>query len=128
MPTELPRSGRLAAKVVAMTGATGGLGLATARLMAREGAKLALTDIDEQALDILKTDLIAEGTEVVAVPGDATLPETHAALVINELPGDSRHRVVSGVNSRTSRKQVVGSATSSVVLQRTELGVERRCA
>ena len=81
MPTELPRQGRLADKVVAMTGATGGLGLATARLMAREGAKLALTDIDEEALDILKTDLIVEGTEVVAVPGDATQPETHAALV-----------------------------------------------
>ena len=40
-------SGRLEGKIALITGAAGGLGQAMARRMAEEGAKLALTDIDE---------------------------------------------------------------------------------
>jgi NAD(P)-dependent dehydrogenase (short-subunit alcohol dehydrogenase family) len=40
-------TGRVAGKVALVTGAASGLGLATARLLAREGARVALTDIDE---------------------------------------------------------------------------------
>ncbi len=39
-------AGRLAGKTALITGAAGGLGQAMARIMAREGATLALTDID----------------------------------------------------------------------------------
>lgn len=39
-------AGRLTGKTVLITGAAGGLGQAMARIMAREGATLALTDID----------------------------------------------------------------------------------
>ena len=42
-----PRPGRVAGKKVLITGAAGGLGEAMAFMMAREGATLALTDIDE---------------------------------------------------------------------------------
>lgn len=39
-------TGRVAGKTVLITGAAGGLGEAMARMLAREGARLALTDID----------------------------------------------------------------------------------
>jgi NAD(P)-dependent dehydrogenase (short-subunit alcohol dehydrogenase family) len=52
---------RLKDKVAIITGAAAGMGAATARLFAREGAKLLLTDIDEKdgpavAADIVRTN------------------------------------------------------------------------
>ncbi|MBI1180833.1 MAG: glucose 1-dehydrogenase [Alphaproteobacteria bacterium] len=44
------RTGRVAGKVAVVTGAAGGLGSAIARRLADEGARLALTDIDEAAV------------------------------------------------------------------------------
>ena len=40
---------RIRDKVVVLTGATGGLGRATAERLAEEGAHLVLTELDEQA-------------------------------------------------------------------------------
>jgi NAD(P)-dependent dehydrogenase (short-subunit alcohol dehydrogenase family) len=42
-------SGRVDGKKALITGAAGGLGDAMARMLAREGAKVALCDIDEAA-------------------------------------------------------------------------------
>ncbi len=52
---------RLKDKVAIITGAAAGMGAATARLFAREGAKLLLTDIDDKdgpavAADIVRTN------------------------------------------------------------------------
>jgi NAD(P)-dependent dehydrogenase (short-subunit alcohol dehydrogenase family) len=44
------RVGRVAGKVAVVTGAAGGLGAAIARRLADEGARVALTDIDEPAV------------------------------------------------------------------------------
>ncbi|RNM17407.1 SDR family NAD(P)-dependent oxidoreductase [Nocardioides pocheonensis] len=44
-------------KVVVLTGATGGLGRATAERLADEGARLVLTDLDEQACKQLATSI-----------------------------------------------------------------------
>lgn len=81
MDIEQRKSGRLASKVVAITGASGGLGMATAHLMASEGAKLALTDIDAGGLESLAEQLLAAGADVVIAPGDVTDAETHGELV-----------------------------------------------
>ncbi|MBB1156225.1 MULTISPECIES: SDR family NAD(P)-dependent oxidoreductase [Amycolatopsis] len=54
---------RLGGKVVLLTGATGGIGQATAELFAREGASLVITDVDYGAVEKLAARL---GTDVLA--------------------------------------------------------------
>ena len=50
-------SGRVAGKVVAITGAASGLGEATARLMAAEGARVVLADIQDDRGELLAAEL-----------------------------------------------------------------------
>lgn len=52
--------GRVAGKAALITGAAGGLGEAMARMMAREGAKLALTDIDGDRVQALADSINAD--------------------------------------------------------------------
>jgi 3(or 17)beta-hydroxysteroid dehydrogenase len=52
--------GRLQGKVAIITGALGGIGRADARLFAREGARLVLTDVSERGADELLAELGAE--------------------------------------------------------------------
>ncbi|WP_406478001.1 SDR family NAD(P)-dependent oxidoreductase [Streptomyces platensis] len=60
-------SPRLAGKVALITGATGGIGAATARLFAREGARLVVTDLHHDRLTALTEEITAEtGTEIVS--------------------------------------------------------------
>jgi 3-oxoacyl-[acyl-carrier protein] reductase len=63
-----------------VTGAGNGIGFAIARSLAREGAKVALVEIDEERLDDAVGRLAAEGYSVTAFAGDATHPETVARL------------------------------------------------
>jgi NAD(P)-dependent dehydrogenase (short-subunit alcohol dehydrogenase family) len=63
---------RLDGRIALITGATGGLGTATARLFAREGARLVITDIAEGPLRDLARRIGADGTEVVAARLDVS--------------------------------------------------------
>lgn len=65
-------------KVVAITGAARGIGLATARAFLREGAKVGISDIDEVALKEVADDL---GPDVLTVTADVTDPESLRAFV-----------------------------------------------
>lgn len=56
---------RLDGKVALITGATGGLGTATAELVAAEGARTVITDVDEGPLRELAHRLGAHGAQVV---------------------------------------------------------------
>jgi 3alpha(or 20beta)-hydroxysteroid dehydrogenase len=57
---------RIEGKVVVLTGATGGLGRATAVRLADEGARLVLTDLDEQACKALVEELEGTGRHLTA--------------------------------------------------------------
>jgi NAD(P)-dependent dehydrogenase (short-subunit alcohol dehydrogenase family) len=60
----------LKGKVAVITGGASGIGLATARALARAGAKLCLADIEEKALAAAAAKLTSEGAEAVAVVTD----------------------------------------------------------
>jgi len=69
----------LTGTVVAITGATAGIGAAAARLLVEEGAKVALLGRRTERLDELEAELGAEN--VVTVAGDVRNIEDNAALV-----------------------------------------------
>lgn len=60
----------LAGKIAIVTGASSGIGRATALLFAREGAKLVVTARRQSELDTLIGEIEASGSEAVAVVGD----------------------------------------------------------
>ena len=63
---------KLRDQVVVLTGASSGIGLVTARMAAREGARLVLASRDEDALRHLEKELSSSGREAFAVPTDVT--------------------------------------------------------
>ncbi len=63
-------SSAIAGKVVAITGASSGIGRACAVQLAREGAAVALFARREDRLDALRDEIAASGGRAIAVPGD----------------------------------------------------------
>lgn len=70
---------RLEGKTVFITGAATGIGAASARLFASEGASLILADIDEQGVAAVAASLQAEGSDASAVAVDLTDENSVAA-------------------------------------------------
>src|SRR5262249_37164360 len=80
---------RLVDRVVAVTGAGGGIGRAIALAFAAEGARLALVDVGE-AVETVADETRGAGARVLAVRGDVTRSADMTALVeraVGELGG-----------------------------------------
>lgn len=73
--------GRLSGKVAIITGASAGIGRATAKLFAAEGARLVVGARRQGELDALVAELQAAGGEAVALAGDVRSEEYARALV-----------------------------------------------
>lgn len=65
--------GRLEGKKILVSGAASGLGRAGAVIFAKEGADVAVTDINVDGLNQLLTELKQYGGNYVAIAGDATI-------------------------------------------------------
>lgn len=68
-------SGDLAGRVALVTGASSGLGFASARALVRRGARLAIASRGGDKLDRARERLSASGAEIIAVPADVRDPE-----------------------------------------------------
>ena len=72
---------RLKDKRVIITAAASGMGKAGAELFAREGAKVALVDIDEERVNAVAEQINAAGGYAVALRADLLDPDNAAAVV-----------------------------------------------
>jgi short-subunit dehydrogenase len=72
---------RLDSKVVIITGASAGIGEASARLLAREGATVVLAARRQDRLEVLKQEIEAAGGRALAIPTDVNLPGDRQRLV-----------------------------------------------
>ena len=85
---------QLAGKVTVITGAASGIGLATARLFAREGALLFLGDVDEEAGRRVAEEIGADGGRAEFVPTDVT-------------SGDDVRRLIDGAVGRHGKLDII---------------------
>ena len=75
---------QLQGRVAVITGGAGGIGGAAARRLAREGARVAIVDLDPQAAEALAAELRAAGGEALACAGDVAdvaVIDRHVAAV-----------------------------------------------
>ncbi len=74
-------NGSFNGKVALVTGASSGMGFATAKAFAAEGAAVVLADINEQALRAATDELAAAGHKAIGVPCDVASEAQAAAMV-----------------------------------------------
>lgn len=72
---------RLSGRVVAITGASAGIGRATAELCAKEGAAIAISARRADRLNEVVAAVVGQGGRAIAVPGDVTNDADVRALV-----------------------------------------------
>ncbi|MEN3792721.1 SDR family oxidoreductase [Fulvimarina sp. MAC3] len=68
-------------KVAIITGASSGIGRATAKLFASEGARIILNARRIELLDEVAAEIQADGGEIAVIAGDVAQEETHQACV-----------------------------------------------
>jgi 3-oxoacyl-[acyl-carrier protein] reductase len=78
---------RLAGKVALVTGAGRGVGRATALLLAREGARVVVNDLDTMPVDTAIEEIRRQGGEAVGCAGDITASDMPERLVQAALDG-----------------------------------------
>lgn len=72
-------------RVAIVTGAGRGVGRATARLLAAQGARVVLNDLDADVCAAATEEIIATGADAIAVPGSVTDPELPEHIITSAI-------------------------------------------
>lgn len=72
---------RLDGKVVLITGGGSGMGMVASKLFAREGAKIVLTDVNDEAADAVATAIGEDGGEAIHAHADVSKEADAKAMV-----------------------------------------------
>jgi 3-oxoacyl-[acyl-carrier protein] reductase len=99
--------GAIENKIAIVTGGGGGIGGAIAHRFAREGAKLAIADIDGSTANAAATELAAQGTEAIAIVADVTKKQSVTDMVKATLDRWGRIDILVNVAGGADRKPVV---------------------
>lgn len=94
-------------KIAIVTGGGGGIGGAIAERFAREGARLAIADIDAATAQDRVTQLTDKGTDAIAITADVTNKKSVAGMVKAALDRWGRIDVLVNVAGGADRKPVV---------------------
>jgi 3-oxoacyl-[acyl-carrier protein] reductase len=125
-------------KIIVMTGAAGGIGSATARLFAQQGATLVLTDIAGEKLKELGEDLKNLGAETLQVEHNVTDPESWQSLlervkkeygkidVLLNIAGIAQPGIAEGVSLDEVHDQVSINLLGTIYGCRAALGVMKK--
>jgi 3-oxoacyl-[acyl-carrier protein] reductase len=71
----------LEGKIALLTGASRGLGFATAKILAQEGVRIAINARDEETLAAAVDQLTQFSSDIISLPGDLTDPEKPQQIV-----------------------------------------------
>ena len=87
--------GAIENKIAIVTGGGGGIGGAIVRRFAREGAKLAVADIDPESAKAAASELTSQGTDAIPIIADVTKKKS----VQRNGAGDSRRAGAASISS-----------------------------
>lgn len=96
---------RLVGKVAVITGSASGQGKAAAELFAREGAKVVVSDVNQDGTEDVAAGIRKEGGEAIGIPADVSDQESVRALMERAIGHFGRLDVLynnAGINTGTS--------------------------
>ena len=99
--------GILENKIAIVTGGGGGIGGAIVRRFSREGAKVAVVDIDTETAKAAVAELTAQGADAMATVADVTRKQSVGQMVQSTLDRWGRIDVLVNVAGGAERKPVV---------------------
>ena len=99
--------GAIANKIAIVTGGAGGIGGAIVRRFAREGARVAIADIDAEAAKAAASQLTAQGTDAIALVADVTRKKSVGEMIQAVLDRWGRIDILVNVAGGAERKPVV---------------------
>jgi 3-oxoacyl-[acyl-carrier protein] reductase len=118
-PTDY-RGSRFDGKVAIVTGAGRGMGRAVALLLAREGAKVAVNDINGPSAKAVAEEVRLFGAEAIDVPGDVSSAEDVSRAVEETISRFGRIDILvnnAGISSTTRPLETIGDDEWSKVME-----------